>query len=81
MALPGTQEKVAVLVERARLHQALWHPLDATIVDADCPADDTFIPEDLGTGTHTGDRSKMRRRCPRRVYRDLLNNRFFFPKH
>jgi hypothetical protein len=28
-ALPGTPEKVAVLEQRARNHQALWHPLDA----------------------------------------------------
>lgn len=28
-ALPGTPEKVAVLCERARLKQALWHPNDA----------------------------------------------------
>ncbi len=28
-ALPGSLEKVAVLERRARLHQALWHPLDA----------------------------------------------------
>jgi hypothetical protein len=28
-ALPGTPEKVAVLAERARLHQLLWHPDDA----------------------------------------------------
>jgi hypothetical protein len=28
-ALPGTPDKVAVLQERARRHQALWHPLDA----------------------------------------------------
>jgi hypothetical protein len=28
-ALPGTPEKVAVLMERARLGLALWHPLDA----------------------------------------------------
>src|SRR5262245_66550158 len=33
-ALPGTAEKVAVLMERARLKQALWHPLDATLEDA-----------------------------------------------
>jgi hypothetical protein len=38
-ALPGTREKVAVLEERARLGQALWHPLDA-VLDVD-PA----IPE------------------------------------
>ena len=30
-ALPGTEEKVRVLEERARLGQALWHPLDAKI--------------------------------------------------
>jgi hypothetical protein len=29
--LPGTPEKIAVLRERARLRQALWHPLDATL--------------------------------------------------
>jgi hypothetical protein len=29
-ALPGTPEKVAILEERARLRQALWHPRDAT---------------------------------------------------
>ena len=28
-ALPGTLEKVLVLEQRARLRQALWHPLDA----------------------------------------------------
>jgi len=28
-ALPGTEEKVAVLAERARLGMALWHPQDA----------------------------------------------------
>ena len=30
-ALPGTQEKVRVLEERARLGQQLWHPLDAKL--------------------------------------------------
>lgn len=29
-ALPGTQEKIAVLEERARLKLCLWHPDDAT---------------------------------------------------
>lgn len=29
-ALPGTPEKIAVLAERARLKQSLWHPADAT---------------------------------------------------
>ena len=33
-ALPGTPEKVAVLMERARLGLALWHPLDATLESA-----------------------------------------------
>jgi hypothetical protein len=28
-ALPGTPEKVAILEQRARLQQDLWHPLDA----------------------------------------------------
>lgn len=28
-ALPGTPEKIAVLAERARLGQELWHPEDA----------------------------------------------------
>ena len=28
-ARPGTPEKVAVLEERARMKQNLWHPLDA----------------------------------------------------
>src|SRR6516164_2802827 len=30
-ALPGTPEKVAVLEQRARLGQQLWHPLDARL--------------------------------------------------
>jgi hypothetical protein len=28
-ALPGTPEKIAILEQRARSHQDLWHPLDA----------------------------------------------------
>jgi hypothetical protein len=28
-ALPGSPEKVAILAQRARLRQSLWHPLDA----------------------------------------------------
>jgi hypothetical protein len=28
-AVPGTEEKVAVLAERARLGLSLWHPHDA----------------------------------------------------
>lgn len=30
-ALPGTEEKVRILEERARRGQSLWHPLDAAI--------------------------------------------------
>jgi hypothetical protein len=30
-ALPGSPEKVAILAERARLGQSLWHPDDATL--------------------------------------------------
>ena len=33
-ALPGTPEKVAVLAERARLRQSLWHPNDAPATPA-----------------------------------------------
>ena len=29
-ALPGSEEKVAVLAERARLKQSLWHPDDGS---------------------------------------------------
>lgn len=32
-ALPGTEEKVAVLEERARLGVSLWHPEDVTADD------------------------------------------------
>jgi hypothetical protein len=32
-ALPGTPEKIALLGERARLQQSLWHPDDATFAD------------------------------------------------
>jgi hypothetical protein len=35
-ALPGTPEKVAVLIERARLRQDLWHPADAPMDAASC---------------------------------------------
>ena len=33
-ALPGTEEKVAVLAERARLGLSLWHPHDARLCGA-----------------------------------------------
>ncbi len=33
-ALPGSAEKVAVLAERARLRQSLWHPEDAPALPA-----------------------------------------------
>jgi hypothetical protein len=32
LALPGSPAKVAVLEERARLHQDLWHPQDAVTI-------------------------------------------------
>ena len=32
-ALPGTPEKIALLGERARLRQSLWHPDDATFAE------------------------------------------------
>lgn len=34
-ARPGSPEKLAILAERARLRQALWHPDDAPLHD--CP--------------------------------------------
>lgn len=34
LAPPGSPEKIAVLEERARLHQALWHPGDARLPEA-----------------------------------------------
>jgi hypothetical protein len=37
-ALPGTPEKVAVLMERARRGLSLWHPDDATLANAPPPA-------------------------------------------
>lgn len=30
-ALPGSEEKVAILAERARLGLSLWHPRDARL--------------------------------------------------
>src|SRR5206468_1886992 len=43
-ALPGTPEKLAVLMQRARLKQALWHPQDATLEDAPLPSADVSLP-------------------------------------
>lgn len=34
-ALPGTREKVDIMVERARLGQALWHPHDRVRQEGD----------------------------------------------
>jgi hypothetical protein len=31
VALPGTEEKVAILAERARMGLSLWHPKDARL--------------------------------------------------
>ncbi len=33
-ALPGSEEKIRVLAERARLGLPLWHPLDARLPGA-----------------------------------------------
>jgi hypothetical protein len=55
-ALPGSEEKVHVLARRARLHQPLWHPLDATLTGArsgSWPAElagDTVRAEEVQTG-------------------------------
>ncbi len=45
-ALPGSEEKIAVLMERARSNQGLWHPNDAHeqadfwVTDCACEWDD-----------------------------------------
>lgn len=39
-ARPGSAEKIAILAERARLKQSLWHPEDAT----DMPAEPATTP-------------------------------------
>ena len=36
-ALPGSDEKIAVLAERVRLKQCLWHPDDATMEGGPMP--------------------------------------------
>ncbi|MSR54209.1 MAG: hypothetical protein EXS09_13090 [Gemmataceae bacterium] len=33
-AVPGSTEKIAILAERARNQQALWHPADASFSEA-----------------------------------------------
>jgi hypothetical protein len=38
-ALPGSEEKIRVLTERARLRVSLWHPLDAKLPTAASEAD------------------------------------------
>jgi hypothetical protein len=40
-APPGSPEKVAVLMQRARLRQSLWHPQDATLTRGrGCPSEE-----------------------------------------
>ena len=34
-AVPGSAEKIAILAERARNQQALWHPADASFGDVE----------------------------------------------
>jgi hypothetical protein len=36
-ALPGSPEKIAILAERAKRRQSLWHPDDATPASAPPP--------------------------------------------
>jgi hypothetical protein len=36
-AEPGSEEKIAILIERARLKQSLWHPEDRNIKPANIP--------------------------------------------
>jgi len=46
-ALPGTPEKVAVLMQRARLKQSLWHPQDPTLANADRAGGGRSLPSRL----------------------------------
>jgi hypothetical protein len=39
VAKPGSPEKIAILAERARLKQSLWHPDDARLEDDICTTD------------------------------------------
>jgi hypothetical protein len=43
-ALPGSPEKVAVLMQRARLRQPLWHPQDVTLRAVPSPGEAVFLP-------------------------------------
>ena len=48
-AQPGTPEKVAILMERARLGQSLWHPDDAKLEHvalSDLDLDEDFVSEE-----------------------------------
>jgi hypothetical protein len=38
-ARPGSPEKVAILMQRARLRQPLWHPQDASMRGRGCPSE------------------------------------------
>lgn len=49
-ARPGSPEKVAVLEERARRRQALWHPLDARM-DAERPPEESPLSF-MSVGSH-----------------------------
>ncbi|MCC6417956.1 MAG: hypothetical protein IT429_06860 [Gemmataceae bacterium] len=43
-ALPGSEEKIRILIERARQRQSLWHPRDATL--------DNVTPDTLADLAH-----------------------------
>lgn len=42
-ALPGTAEKMAILELRAKLKQALWHPLDARDAGDRLPVNEVLL--------------------------------------
>lgn len=68
-AAPGTEEKMAVLAERARLGFSLWHPLDARHGDTGQGADDVNGLEPSANGTaekryDVGDRPASCGDCP-----------------
>jgi hypothetical protein len=47
-ALPGSPEKVAILEQRARMKQSLWHPADATLDRGDPRPPRGASPSDRG---------------------------------
>jgi len=56
-ALPGSEEKIRVLAQRARLGVPLWHPLDARLPLADRRS--TMGVLEVLAGVHEGEAQAM----------------------